>query len=322
MSLHMGKADTHLHTSYSGFTKYGLLKFPESVISPETHVDNARRLGYDVIAITDHNEVEGGFIAQKYARKLNDIEVIVGDEVMTKDGEVIGLGLTEYIKPMMSVEETVDVIREQGALAIAPHPFSFHVRGLQEKIFDVKLDAIETINGGHPDAYSNWFAKRVFDAFPGKWASTSSSDAHSLYTFGFNWTEFEGNTADDFIKAVKNKTTVPKGKPATVFSEVQWNYDVVIGGERLLTKTLLQKPVNMADNNALKVKALSLNNMKRLGGILGGLMYMCPPIPWIATIASCTWLHRGAKKMISKADERLNSIIDMVEKKSGNHRNE
>lgn len=318
----MGKADTHLHTSYSGFTKYGLLKFPESVISPEMHVDNARRLGYDVIAITDHNEVEGGFVAQRYAKQLNDIEVIVGDEVMTADGEVIGLGLTEYIEPMMSIEETVDVIREQGALAIAPHPFSFHVRGLQEKIFDVKLDAIETINGGHPDDYSNWFAKRVFDAFPGKWASTSSSDAHSLYTFGFNWTEFEGNTADDFIKAIKNKTTVPMGKPATVFSEVQWNYDVVIGGEKLLAKTLLQKPVSMADNNALKVKALSLNNMKRLGGILGGLMYMCPPIPWIATIASCTWLRRGARKMISKSDERLNSIIEMFDRKTGKPQSE
>lgn len=316
----MGRADTHLHTSYSGFTKYGLLKFPESVISPEMHVDNARKLGYDVIAITDHNEVEGGFVAQKYAKKFDDIDVIVGDEVMTNDGEIIGLGLSEYIKPMMSIEETVDVIREQGALAVAPHPFSFHVRGLQERIFDVKIDAIETINGGHPDSYSNWFAQKVFDAFPGKWAQTSSSDAHSLYTFGYNWTEFDGNSADEYLKAIKNKTTVPKGKPASVFSEVQWNYDVVIGGEKLLIKTLLQKPVDyMADNNALKIKALSLTNMRRLGGILGGLMYMCPPIPWIATVASCTWLHNGAKKMTADAEKRLENIIKIVKNKEELH---
>ena len=64
----------------------------------------------------------------------------------------------------------------------------------------------------------------------------------------------------------------------------------------------------MEDDNALKVKALSLNNMRKMGGILGGLMYMCPPIPWIATIASCAFLRSGAKKMIAKADERLENI--------------
>lgn len=309
----MGKADTHLHTSYSGFTSFGILRFPESVMSPEAQVDNARKNGYDVIAITDHNEVKGGFVAEKYAKRYDDIEVLVGDEVMTSDGEVIGLGLTEYVKPMMTVEETVDIMREQGATVIAPHPFSFHVYGLKERMFDVKIDGFETINGGHPDAYSNWFADKVMKAFPGRWAALSSSDAHSKYTFGYNWTEFEGNTADDFLKAVHNKTTVPKGAPGPVFAEVQWNYDVVLGGEKLLLWTLLGKPVDwMADDNALKIKGLSLNNMRRMGGILGGLMYMCPPIPWFATAASCTYLWRGAKKMIAKADERLENIRNIL----------
>lgn len=312
----MGKADTHLHTSYSGFTSLGLLRFPESVISPETQVDDARRRGLDVIAITDHNEVKGGFVAEKYAKKFDDIEVIVGDEIMTSDGEVIGLGLTEYIEPGLSVEETVDIIREQGALVIAPHPFSFHVYGLKERMFDVKVDGFETINGGHPDAYTNWFADRVMKEFPGRWAALSSSDAHSLYTTGYNWTEFEGNTADEFRKAILNKTTVPKGVPATVFAEVQWNYDVILGGEKLLTRLLLNKPADwMEDDNALKVKALSLNNMRKMGGILGGLMYMCPPIPWIATIASCAFLRSGAKKMIAKADERLENIRRILAEK-------
>lgn len=314
----MGKADTHLHTSYSGFTALGLLKFPEAVISPEAHVDDARRRGLDVIAITDHNEIKGAFVAEKYARKFDDIEVIVGDEIMTSDGEVIGLDLTEYIEPGLSVEETVDRIREQGGLVIAPHPFSFHVYGLKERMFDVKVDGFETINGGHPDAYSNWFADKVMKAFPGRWAALSSSDAHSLYTAGFNWTEFEGNSADDFRKAIRDKTTVPVGKPGSVFTEVQWNYDVVLGGEKLLMKTLLGKPVDwMADDNALKIKALSLNNMRKMGGILGGLMYMCPPIPWIATTASCAFLYRGAKKMIAGAEERLENIRRILSEKDG-----
>ena len=145
----MGKVDTHVHTQFSGYSKLGALKFPESVISPEVQVDNARRLGYDVLCITDHDETAGGFVAEKYARQFDDIEIIVGEEVMTNEGEVIGLFLNERVKPMLSPEETIDIIREQGGLTIAPHPFSFHVYGLKERMFDVKVDGFETINGGH-----------------------------------------------------------------------------------------------------------------------------------------------------------------------------
>ena len=80
----MGRADTHVHCNYSGFNNLGILKFPESVIDPQVQVDDARRRGIDVLAITDHNETAGAFIAQKYAEQFDDIEVIVGDEVMTR----------------------------------------------------------------------------------------------------------------------------------------------------------------------------------------------------------------------------------------------
>lgn len=182
----IGKADTHVHTYYSGFSQLGVMKFPESTTSPEKQVDRARKNGMDVLCITDHNEVAGGFIAQKYAKGFDDIEVVVGDEIMTSDGEIIGMGLTEYIKPLMTIEETVDIIREQGALTIAPHPFSFHVHGLKERIFDIDLDAFEVINGGHPDKYSNHFAQMVMDRFPGRWAPISASDGHSNFTVGYN----------------------------------------------------------------------------------------------------------------------------------------
>ena len=94
----MGKADTHVHTFYSGFNTLGLMSFPESVIPPEKQVDDARRRGLNVLCITDHNEVAGGFRAQEYAKQFDDIEVVVGDEVMCDEGEVIGLWLTEKPK--------------------------------------------------------------------------------------------------------------------------------------------------------------------------------------------------------------------------------
>ena len=57
----MGKADTHVHTDYSGFNSLGLMSFPESVIDPAKQVDDARRRGLDVLCITDHNEVAGSW---------------------------------------------------------------------------------------------------------------------------------------------------------------------------------------------------------------------------------------------------------------------
>lgn len=316
----MGKADTHVHTYYSGFSQLSVLKFPESTTPPEKQVDCARKNGIDVLCITDHNEVAGGFVAQKYAKQFNDIEVVVGDEIMTSDGEIIGFGLTEYVKPFMTIEETVDVIREQGALTIAPHPFSFHVRGLKEKIFDIDLDAFEVINGGHPDKYSNHFAQMVMDKFPGRWAPISASDGHSNFTVGYNWTEFEGNTADDLRKAILNKTTIPKGKPSPVLSEVQWSYEVVIGGQKLMSKALRRK-LKPIENNALIDKILSLPDLKNATGIFGGLMYCMPPIPFIATFLSVSYLKLNAIRMNADAQDRLEEITKILEGKDETMKN-
>jgi len=308
----IGKADTHVHTYYSGFSQLGVLKFPESTTPPEKQVDRARKNGINVLCITDHNEVAGGFVAQKYAKKFDDIEVVVGDEIMTSDGEIIGFGLTENVKPFMTIEETVDVIREQGALTIAPHPFSFHVRGLKERIFDIDLDAFEVINGGHPEKYSNHFAQMVMDRFPGRWAPISASDGHSNFTVGYNWTEFEGNTADDLRKAILNKTTIPKGVPSPVLSEVQWSYEVVMGGQKLMSKALRGK-LERVENNALIDKVLSLPDLKKATGIFGGFLYCMPPVPFIATFLSTAYLKFGAMRMNADAQDRLEDIAKIIE---------
>lgn len=303
----MGRADTHVHTSYSGIAALGVLKFPESVTSPEKQVDRARSNGLDVLCITDHNETAGGFIAQRYAKKYDDIEVVVGDEVMTEDGEIIGLFLTEKPKSFLSIEETVDEIREQGGLTIAPHPFSFHVRGLQEKIFEIDLDGFEVLNGGHPDKYSNAFAQSVMDRYPGRWAPMSGSDGHSTFTVGFNWTEFEGRTADDLRKAILDKTTVPKGRTTPVLGEVQWSMEVVYGGQKLMLKSLRGMLPDDKENTLIQ-HINRISDLKKATGIFGGTMYMFPPVSMLATLASTAYLRIGASKMNKKKDERLAGI--------------
>lgn len=307
----MGKADTHVHTEYSGFNMLGILRFPESVETPAKQVDCARKQGVDVLCITDHNEVAGGFIAQKYAKQYDDIEVVVGDEVMTTEGEVIGLWLNEKLPLGLSSEEAVDRIHDQGGLAIAPHPFSVHVSGMQEKIFELPLEGFETINGGHPDPYSNSFAQAVMDRHPGRWAALSGSDAHSVFTSGYNWTEFPGRTADEFREAILHKQTVPCGVPAPVLGQVQWSIEVVMGGQKLMYKSLRGKlPAN--PDSHLITKINSITNLKKLVGLFGGIAYAFPPVTMLATLLSVNYLKRKAKAAGKVADQRLNDIDKLI----------
>jgi predicted metal-dependent phosphoesterase TrpH len=309
----MGKADTHVHTKYSGIASLGPLQFPESVTKPESQVDCARKNGMNVLCITDHNETAGGFIARDYARKFDDIDVIVGEEVMTNEGEIIGLFLTEKIEKDMSIEETVDIIREQGGLTIAPHPFSFHVRGLKEKMFEIDLDGFEVLNGGHPDKYSNHIARLIMDKYPGRWAPMSASDGHSKFTVGYSWTEFVGRTADDLRKAILSKKTVPKGRTAPVLGSVQWSMEVVMGGQKMMYKSLQNRLLPEKDNIMIDI-INDLDDLKKITAMLGGLIYILPPVSFIATLASTEYLKKGAKRMYKEIPKRLKEIDEIISK--------
>lgn len=307
----MGKADTHVHTEYSGIARLGALKFPESVTMPEQQVDRARKNGMDVLCITDHDEIIGAFKAREYAKQFDDIEVVVGEEVTTADGEIIGLFLNERVPDGLSVEETVDIIRSQGGLTIAPHPFSFHVAGLQERIFSLDIDGFEVINGGHVDLYSNAFAQKVMDKYPNRWAPISGSDAHSVHTTGFNWTEFEGNTAEDFRKAVLNKTTVPVGIPAPVFCELKWSLEVVWGGQKMMYRSIIHRLPDDKEK-PLVTKINSLTKLKKATGIVAGFFYVIPPVCFIATWLSTSFLKKNAKKMNREAQNRLDHVEKLM----------
>src|SRR6266702_4633076 len=82
----------------------------------------------DVIAITDHNEIS---LAQMLHKQLGE-KIIVGEEIGTADGEIIGLFLQEKIAPGGTALETVAQIVLQGGLIYIPHPFEVFRKGLQE----------------------------------------------------------------------------------------------------------------------------------------------------------------------------------------------
>jgi hypothetical protein len=136
------RADFHSHSNYSR----------DSVIGPQAFVDNCVRKGVNCIAVTDHNEIEGAFVIEKLARERAEgkLKVVIGEEVKTAEGEIIGLFLKELVQRGMSPEDTIEAIHEQGGLAVIPHPYDIFRRSVltDDAIERVKtsVDAIEGFN--------------------------------------------------------------------------------------------------------------------------------------------------------------------------------
>jgi predicted metal-dependent phosphoesterase TrpH len=214
----MGRADLHLHTTYSD----GMVN-PQTLIVAIEGMNAAYNERYgkkflDVIAITDHNNIEGAKHAQEFARKNNyDIEVIVGEEVSSKEGHILAINIVRKIKPGRNVADTVEAIHEQGGLAIAAHPYSLSNvfgnrkwRGVGNWISSVNFDAVELINS-NPTEYFSRYLTRAANNESRKVAEIGNSDAHFISALGKAWTEFPGTNYKDLVEAIREKTTVAKG---------------------------------------------------------------------------------------------------------------
>jgi predicted metal-dependent phosphoesterase TrpH len=201
----MGRADLHLHTIYSY----------DGTASVPAILKRAKQLGLDVIAITDHDEIEGALKAMEIAPNYG-VEVIPGIEITTADGDLLALFITEKVDAGLSLIETVLRVRELGGICIAPHPMcggmgmkSLSARTILKALRNLKvaetLIGIETYNGTSIDRLSNYYAFIL--ACQLDISQTGGSDAHVLDTMGFGITEFEGRTAADLLIAMKNETT-------------------------------------------------------------------------------------------------------------------
>ncbi len=201
------RADLHVHSCYS----YDSFSPLESILK------KAKERELDIIAITDHNTIEGALKAQKIAPEFK-IEVIIGEEIDTKEGDIIGLFVKETIKPGKSALETVREIRRQKGLAIAPHPDNWFLGGVSAKnLFKIynELDGIELLNGSWVGIIGRKKNKKMNKSIFNL-ASVSGSDAHLVRQVGCAYTFFPGRSKIDLYRAIKEKTTSSGG---TV-----WNY--------------------------------------------------------------------------------------------------
>jgi predicted metal-dependent phosphoesterase TrpH len=179
--------DPHIHSTYSS----------DSTARPKDIIIKARSIGLDAIAIADHNSIKGSMAGIEESKGMDDFIVIPAMEVSTNKGHMVALGINEEIKRGLSPEETVEKIREASGIAIAPHPFVRYREGLCDKVKDLDVDAIETLNSRYIFGYSNWRAKKLAEerGLP----QIGASDAHFLGAIGSCVTEVEADCSVDSI---------------------------------------------------------------------------------------------------------------------------
>ena len=175
----------------------------------------------DVIAITDHNTMDGWARAREFQERpendhLRSLTLIPGIEISSRDGHVIGLWIGTKVPRGMSAEETVAAIHEQGGVALAPHPFAWmpgnpEFTGVGRRFLEIPFDAVETKNSTPSEWWNNPRTARLNRASPKPLAEYGGSDAHFLWAIGRTWTEFEGRTGEDLRRGLLERKTRAEG---------------------------------------------------------------------------------------------------------------
>ena len=199
------KIDLHCHTKYSYDSNSDIEKI----------IIEAKKKGIDGIAITDHDNTEGWTEAIELGKKYNFL-IILGEEIKSNKGDILGLFLKEKIEgrkkdPRFVMEE----IKKQGGLVVIPHPFHYG-EGFRDNLTNYLdlIDAIEVFNArkpfSSPDKMALDFAKK------NNTGMTAGSDSHYYKGVGYGYTESDSNTLEDFKISILEKRTIGEGKKAPI----------------------------------------------------------------------------------------------------------
>ena len=174
------RVDLHSHTMWSG----------DSTTTPDELVAAIEESGLDVVCITDHNTIDG---ALALADRL-PCRVVVGEELRTTAGELIGLFLRDRVPMGTTPVEAAEAIRDQGGLVYVPHPFDPMRRNLAEPaLVDLAarglVDAVEVLNAKTSLASLNRRAAEF--ASEHGLAAGAGSDAHVPGALGAAYVEMD-----------------------------------------------------------------------------------------------------------------------------------
>lgn len=191
-------ADFHVHTRFSR----------DSILTEEKLIEKAVERGLTHVCVTNHNNVEGAIAVRDKVAQLglaDRLTVILGEEVSTADGEVVGIFLTKTIPRGLSANETADEIHRQGGLVSIPHPFdpfrNSHIKeGPLRNLAEVgKIDMVEVFNCRvalqRHNVEAAEFARRY--GIPG----IAASDTHSSFEVAMAFNAMRSFETADELKA-------------------------------------------------------------------------------------------------------------------------
>lgn len=195
----MFKLETHIHTKYSH----------DSIMPFWLLYIKCRLLNINYIAITEHNNIRGGVAFQKYCKEKGDkVQVIVGEEIMTTQGELIGLFLHDEISVGMSPQDTIKAIRQQKGLVYIPHPYDkkrYKTVLKEECIADnvSQIDFMECYNGRNISIEYTNKQNKLCEKY--QIPKIIGSDAHTIWEIGRNYmlVPVEPDNPINFKKAMK-----------------------------------------------------------------------------------------------------------------------
>lgn len=187
----MLRADLHIHTAYSA----------DSTMPLRRIIPRCLKLGINCIAVTDHNTILGAL----KMKELAPFPMIVGEEIQTLSGEVIGYFLSEEIPSGLPAEETVRRIKGQGGLVCIPHPFDrLRLSTLRRQHLEILLpyiDIVEVFNSRVP--LSRHSAQAWLFAQAHGFLASAGSDAHTPSEIGNAYVEMpEFDDQEGFLLAL------------------------------------------------------------------------------------------------------------------------
>jgi hypothetical protein len=203
-----GKADLHIHSLASDG-----LNSPKEILD---YVEEETDL--DVIAIADHDDIDGALEAQALHRQgAYSFDVVVAEEITTLSGHLLAVDIKSCIRMFQPLERTIAEIRAQEGMVVVPHPLAWFSAGLRrwridsimQQSPDLHFDGMETFNpslAGHcTSAAADALAKSFHLALLG------GSDSHALYTIGSARTLFPGHSWPELRAAISQRTTSAQG---------------------------------------------------------------------------------------------------------------
>jgi predicted metal-dependent phosphoesterase TrpH len=194
------RVDMHSHTMWSG----------DATTTPDELREAITESGIDVLCITDHGTING---AVELAASLG-CRVVVGEEVRTSAGEIIGLFLSERLPFGMKPDEAVRLIRDQGGVVYVPHPFDpvrhcMSEAALESLAASGGLDAVEVLNAKVSLAHLNRRAAEF--AHTHGLAAGAGSDAHVASAVGAAYVEmpdFDHASPASFLQSLRQGRVV------------------------------------------------------------------------------------------------------------------